>query len=164
MHAPPHARPTSVLFVCLGNICRSPLAEGVFLHLVEEAGIASDFVVDSAGTGAWHVGERPDPRSIEVAARHGVSLPGRARQVTPEDLRRFDVVVAMDRENLAALERLADGTPPRARLHLLREFDAEADGHEVPDPYYGGPGGFERVYRMVHAACRGLLAELRAGP
>ena len=90
--------PTSVLFVCLGNICRSPLAEGVFRHLVEEAGLDEHFVIDSAGTGAWHVGERPDRRSVAVAASHGVSLPGHARQVTRDDLVRFDRVVAMDRE------------------------------------------------------------------
>lgn len=152
--------PTSVLFVCLGNICRSPLAEGVFLHLVEEEGLAHRFSVDSAGTGAWHVGERPDSRSLRVAADHGVELPGRARQVTPDDLSRFDVVVAMDRDNLAALEEMAERHGGTARLRLLRAFDPAADGDEVPDPYYGGPQGFEKVYDMVHAACRGLLEEL----
>ncbi|GMV07326.1 MAG: low molecular weight protein-tyrosine-phosphatase [Gemmatimonadota bacterium] len=159
----PGSRPTSVLFVCLGNICRSPLAEGVFAHLVSEAGLSADFAIDSAGTGAWHVGERPDPRSVAVAESHGVGLPGRARQVTPDDLRRFDVVVAMDRDNLAELERLSLASGGTARLHLLREFDPDADGDEVPDPYYGGPSGFEKVYAMVHAACRGLLDELRGG-
>jgi len=156
----PGSRPTSVLFVCLGNICRSPLAEGVFTHLVSEAGLDGRFAIDSAGTGAWHAGERPDPRSIAVAEAHGVRLPGRARQVTPEDLRRFDVVVAMDRDNLAELEGLSRSAGGTARLHLLREFDPDADGDEVPDPYYGGPSGFEKVYAMVHAACRGLLDEL----
>lgn len=150
-----------VLFVCLGNICRSPLAEGVFAHLVAEAGLSDRFVVDSAGTGAWHVGERPDGRSIQVAQDHGVHLPGRARQVTPEDLRRFDVVLAMDRDNLADLERLSRDSGGTARIHLLRSFDPDADGDEVPDPYYGGARGFEKVYAMVHTACRGLLEELR---
>lgn len=153
----------SVLFVCLGNICRSPLAEGVFLHLAKAAGQADRFRVDSAGTGAWHVGERPDQRSVEVASRHGVTLPGRARQVTGDDLRRFDVVVAMDRENLAALERMSAASAGTARLHLLRDFDPEADGDEVPDPYYGGPGGFDEVYAMVHEACAGLLHSLAPG-
>jgi protein-tyrosine phosphatase len=165
MPAPPSGpRPTSVLFVCLGNICRSPLAEGVFLHLVKQAGQEADFVVDSAGTGAWHAGERPDKRSIRVAAAHGVELPGRARQVEAEDLRRFDVVVAMDKENLAALERLSSSAAGDARLVLLRAFDPDADGLEVPDPYYGGPDGFEDGYRMIHAACVGLLKELNSRP
>lgn len=156
-------QPVSVLFVCLGNICRSPLAEGVFLHLASQAGLEDRFVVDSAGTGAWHVGERPDPRSVQVAAKHGVDLPGHARQVKPQDLRRFDVVVAMDRDNLAALERMGAEEGGTARLHLLREFDPGADGDEVPDPYYGGPGGFDDVYAMVHRACAGLLLALGDG-
>lgn len=152
---------TSVLFVCLGNICRSPLAEGVFRHLVTEAGLGDRFTIDSAGMGAWHTGERPDARSIQVAADHGITLDGRARQVTGADLRAFDVVVAMDRDNLAALEDLSDATGGSARLHLLRSFDAGAEGDEVPDPYYGGPQGFETVYRMVRSACEGLFEELR---
>ncbi len=160
---PPSPRPrvTSVLFVCLGNICRSPLAEGVFRHLVEQEGLNERFIIDSAGTGAWHVGDGPDPRSLDVAAAHGVPLDGKARQVTPDDLRRFDVVVAMDRENLSALERLAEASGGTARLSLLRQFDAAADGDDVPDPYYGGPHGFESVYEMIRAACEGLLSELR---
>ncbi len=160
----PASSATSVLFVCLGNICRPPLAEGVFRHLVAEAGLAERFVVDSAGTGAWHEGEPADPRSIQVAAAHGVTLEGRARQVVPDDLRRFDVVVAMDRDNLAVLEAISSSAGGTARLHLLREFDPAADGDEVPDPYYGGPHGFEKVYHMVHAACEGLLRELMPAP
>lgn len=161
---PSGSRPTSVLFVCLGNICRSPLAEGVFAHMVEQEGLSHRFHVDSAGTGAWHAGERPDPRSIRVAASHGVELPGRARQVTPDDLHRFDLVVPMDRDNLAELERLSNVHGGTARIRLLRSFDGAADGDEVPDPYYGGPGGFDKVYDMVHAACAGLLDELRSEP
>ncbi|MDP2958671.1 MAG: low molecular weight protein-tyrosine-phosphatase [Longimicrobiales bacterium] len=157
------AAPTSVLFVCLGNICRSPLAEGIFRHLVTDAGLEASFSIDSAGTGAWHAGEGPDPRSVEVAAAHGVELSGRARQVTPDDLRRFDVVVAMDRDNLVALKDLSGEAHGTARLHLLRAFDPEADGDEVPDPYYGGPSGFEEVYGMVRSGCEGLLGALRAG-
>jgi protein-tyrosine phosphatase len=152
--------PLSVLFVCLGNICRSPLAEGVFLHLVREEGLEDRFRVDSAGTGAWHVGERPDARSVAVARAHGVDLPGCARQVRPDDFDRFDVIVAMDRENLADLQGLsANGA--RARLHLLRAFDPEGGDGEVPDPYFGGEDGFETVYRMVHRSCVRLLEELR---
>jgi len=155
---------TSVLFVCMGNICRSPLAEGVFRHLAAEAGVADRFVVDSAGTGAWHAGEPPDARSIEVAAAHGVTLQGRARQIEAEDLRAFDLVLAMDRDNLGVLEELSAAAGGTARLHLLREYDPTAEGDEVPDPYYGGPHGFEKVYRMIHAACQGLVEELRTVP
>lgn len=117
------------------------------------------FVVDSAGTGSWHVGEPPDPRSTAVARAHGVELPGRARQIQPADFDDFDVIVAMDRENLRDLERLADDGS-RARLHLLREFDPDGGGDEVPDPYFGGPGGFENVYAMVRRSCERLLEEL----
>jgi protein-tyrosine phosphatase len=148
----------------MGNICRSPLAEGVFRHLAVEAGVADRFVVDSAGTGAWHAGEPADARSAKVAAAHGVTLQGLARQVTAADLRTFDVVLAMDKENLAILEEMSSAAGGTARLHLLREFDPEADGDEVPDPYYGGPHGFERVYGMIHAACGGLLGKLGSAP
>ncbi len=152
---------TAVLFVCLGNICRSPLAEAVFAHLVRERGLEDRFEIDSAGTGAWHVGERADRRSMAVAARHGVSMEGRARRVEPSDFGRFDLIVAMDRENLRDLERMADGHPRRPKTRLLREWDSE-DGDEVPDPYYGGPEGFERVYAMVRRSCEALLDHLVA--
>ena len=160
MPAPqPDSAPLCVLFVCLGNICRSPLAEGVFRHLVREEGLEDRFEIDSAGTGDWHAGQGPDGRSVAVAAAHGVDLPGRARQVRQDDFDRFDLIVAMDRDNLRDLERMADdGT--RARLHLLREFDPEG-GDDVPDPYYGGADGFEIVYGMVHRSCARLLEELR---
>jgi protein-tyrosine phosphatase len=150
---------TSVLFVCLGNICRSPLAEGVFRHLIRERGLEARYSVDSAGTGAWHVGEPPDRRSAEVAARNGVTLHGVARQVSPHDFDRFDFIFAMDRDNLAALERLRR-TGTRARLHLLRDFDPEPGDRDVPDPYYGGPDGFENVYALVHRAAAALLERL----
>jgi protein-tyrosine phosphatase len=161
------AKRTRVLFVCLGNICRSPLAEGVFLHLVREAGLEHRFEVDSAGTGDWHVGERPDARATAVALKHGVELPSRARQVTPGDLDAFDHVLAMDGENLRDLRRLARGGS-RADIRLLRAHDparaADVGGDDVPDPYYGGPSGFELVYEMVHRSCTALLAELTAEP
>jgi protein-tyrosine phosphatase len=153
---------TSVLFVCLGNICRSPLAEGIFLHLVEEAGLEERFEIASAGTGSWHVGEVPDSRASMVASGHGIDLPSRARQLTEEDLERFDYVIAMDRENLRNIQRMADATGSDARIRLLREYDPEKDGDEVPDPYYGGASGFENVYSMVMRSCQSLLDELRA--
>ncbi len=157
----PPSQTTRILFVCLGNICRSPLAEGIFRHLAQERELAVQYEVDSAGTGAWHVGEPADPRSRDVARKHGIALTGRARQVTGEDFHTFDLVIAMDRENRANLERIrksGDG-----RLHLLREFDPEARGElEVPDPYYGAPGGFDEVYEMVHRSCRHLLETLES--
>lgn len=152
---------TSVLFVCLGNICRSPLAEGIFLHLVEEAGLEERFEIDSAGTGSWHVGEVPDARASLVASQHGVDLPSRARQLIEADLERFDYVIAMDRENLRNIERMADATGSEAQVRLLRDFDPEGEG-EVPDPYYGGASGFETVYTMVMRSCQSLLDQLRA--
>jgi protein-tyrosine phosphatase len=154
---------TSVLFVCLGNICRSPLAEGVFRHLVDEAGLSDRFEIDSAGTGDWHVGERPDARATVVAGRHGVRLDSRARQVSSDDLERFDYVVAMDRENLRALQRMGASLGASAEIRLLRAYDAEADGDEVPDPYYGGASGFELVYDMVNRACAALLLHIEVG-
>lgn len=157
----PDSGRTSVLFVCLGNICRSPLAEGIFAHLVREAGLADRFLVESAGTGAWHVGERPDARAAMVASQHGVELVSRARQITADDLERFDWVIAMDRENLRNIERMAATTESSAQIHLLREFDNEGEGDEVPDPYYGGVSGFENVYEIVRRSCQVLLDRLR---
>lgn len=156
------SRHTSVLFVCLGNICRSPLAEGIFVHLVDQAGLRDRFEIDSAGTGAWHVGERPDARAEIVASRHGVRLESVARQVTDDDFRRFDYIIAMDKENLRRLQRMALALGSEASVHLLRECDPDADSDEVPDPYYGGSSGFETVYEMVHRSCEALLRQLRA--
>ena len=157
----PHP-PTRVLFVCLGNICRSPLAEGVFRHLVVEAGLQESFEIDSAGTSGYHDGESPDPRTTEVAARRGVSLQGRSRRIRKQDLERFDYAVVMDAQNLAEVRRLAAGAP-RAQVRRLREFDPLANGDlDVPDPYFGGPGGFENVHEIVERACRGLLDHVLA--
>jgi protein-tyrosine phosphatase len=157
---PPHSPPTRVLFVCLGNICRSPLAENVFRRLVEEAGLGERFEIDSAGTGSWHVGERPDARAASVARARGIELQGRARQVTQEDLVAFDYVLAMDRENLEELEYMARRGDATAEIRLLRAYDPHADREEVPDPYYGGPSGFEDVFDIVSRSCRSLLASL----
>jgi protein-tyrosine phosphatase len=158
--------PTRVLFVCLGNICRSPLAEGVFQNLVRVRGLERHYQVDSAGTGSWHVGEQADRRSIDVARRNGVALGSRARQVHALDFSHFDYVIAMDRQNLADLRTLAGRHGGDAKIHLLREFDPEPGDHQVPDPYYGGPEGFDDVFAMVHRACSALLEHLegeRAG-
>jgi protein-tyrosine phosphatase len=150
-----------ICFVCLGNICRSPTAEGVMRHLVREAGLERAIEVDSAGTAAYHVGEPPDARSQAAALRRGIELGGRARRFEKRDFSRFEYVIAMDRENLEDLLELA---PPEAeeRVHLLRAFDpASPRGAGVPDPYYGGDRGFDDVVEIVLAGCRGLLADLR---
>jgi protein-tyrosine phosphatase len=152
----------AVLFVCLGNICRSPTAEGVFRAACEREGLGERIRIDSAGTGAWHVGEAPDRRAQLAARRRGVDLSAqRARQVAPEDFGRFDLIVAMDRANLDALR---SACPPRHRdrLRLFLEYAPELGRQEVPDPYYEGDDGFEVVLDLVEAASRGLLAELRA--
>ncbi len=146
---------TRVLFVCLGNICRSPTAEAVFRRLVDDAGLAGEFEIDSAGTGGWHAGAPPDARAGSAAGRRGVRLAGAARQVTEEDFARFDVLVAMDGENLAHLRSLAPDEESAAKVRLLR-----ADGGDVPDPYYGGPRGFEDVLDLAEEEGRRLLAEL----
>jgi protein-tyrosine phosphatase len=154
-----------LLFVCLGNICRSPTAEGVMRHVVAEAGMEGEVEIDSAGTGSWHVGSAPDARARSTAKGRGVELTGAARQVRPSDLDDFDVILAMDRANLRDLRALAGGGEAAGRIRLLREFDPESAGSDldVPDPYYGGDGGFEEVFDIVEAACRGLLGEIRAG-
>lgn len=152
---------TSVLFVCLGNICRSPLAEGVFQHFVTEAGLSERFEIDSAGTGAWHVGELPDSRATMVASQHGVTLASRARQITEADLKHFDYIIGMDYENLRNLELMAQAVGSEAPISLLRAFDTEDEGDEIPDPYYGGASGFETMYKLVYRSCAGLLARVR---
>lgn len=150
-----------ICFICLGNICRSPLAEGIFRHLVKEAGLEAVFEVESAGTGNYHVGEQPDRRAQAVARTHSVRLSGRARQFQPGDFGRFDHILAMDRENLDDLRRLARTETERKKIQLLRDYDPEAsDEAGVPDPYYGGPDGFERVYQIIERSCRGLLKAL----
>jgi protein-tyrosine phosphatase len=147
-----------VLFVCMGNICRSPMAEALFRHQVAEAGLADRFVIDSAGTGSWHVGEPPHRGTLAVLARHGVEAgQQRARQLTPDDFSSFDYVVAMDAENLAEIGRFR--RDPHARVSLLLDHAPGLDTREVPDPYYSG--GFEHVYRLVEAGCSGLLAQIR---
>ncbi len=156
--------PVRVLFVCLGNICRSPTAEGVMRHVVAAAEMDDEIEMDSAGTGSWHVGSAPDRRATAAAAARGVTLAGTARQVRPGDFEHFDLILAMDHANLADLRALAPDEQARARVRLLREFDLAADGElDVPDPYYGGEDGFGEVFELVEAACEGLLAEIRAG-
>jgi protein-tyrosine phosphatase len=150
-----------VLFVCLGNICRSPTAHGVFAKMVDDEGFGGAIVVDSAGTHAYHIGERPDPRAQKAASKRAIDLSAlRARRVVPEDFEEFDYLVAMDRSNLEHLQSMC---PPAAqhKLHLFLSFAPELNLDEVPDPYYGGPAGFERVIDLIEDASRGLIAHIR---
>jgi protein-tyrosine phosphatase len=150
-----------VLFVCLGNICRSPTAQGVFAKMVGDEGLGEAVVVDSAGTHAYHIGERPDPRAQKAALKRAIDLSAlRARRVVPEDFEEFDYVVAMDRGNFEHLQSMC---PPAAqhKLHLFLNFAPELNLDEVPDPYYGGPAGFERVIDLIEDASRGLIAHIR---
>lgn len=151
-----------ICFVCLGNICRSPMAEGVFKHLADEAGLGDRFHIESAALGPWHVGELADSRARQTAAAHGVRLDGTAQQVKPKDFARFDLLIAMDDENVTALRRLAPAERDRQKIRLLREFDPEANGDtSIPDPYYGTRRDFEEVYQMVERSSRGLLEEIK---
>ena len=165
--------PVRLCFVCLGNICRSPTAEGVMGSLVDQAGLSDRIEIDSAGTGAWHVGAPPDERASAEALRRGLTLTSRGRQVSPSDFFTFDLLVAMDHRNLADLHDLAPDPALRDKVVLLRSFDprsvAAAEGHDhpesdhlaVPDPYYGGANGFADVYDIVDAGCRGLLVHVQ---
>lgn len=148
-----------VLLVCLGNICRSPTAEGILRHKLEQAGLADRVEVDSCGTGGWHVGKAPDRRAMAAAARRGFDLSGlRARQLEADDFRRFDYLLAMDRDNLLALEARC---PPDCRAHIGLFLDfAGYENQAVPDPYFGGKEGFEEVLDLVEAGAEGLVAEL----
>lgn len=159
---------TGVLFVCLGNICRSPLAEAIFVHKAREQGVLDHFDVDSAGMGDWHAGERADPRTIRVGRERGVDVFSIARQLRPkEDLARFHWLIAMDRTHVHGMARLG---ADRDRMHLMMAFDptlAEVDSaraEDVPDPYQGDYADFERVFDMLEPACEGLLAWLMRHP
>jgi protein-tyrosine phosphatase len=154
---------TRLLFVCSGNICRSPTAEGVMRTLVAQRELDGEIDVDSAGIGDWHAGEAPDSRSAAAAAQRGFVLDGAARQVRARDFEDFDLLLCADRTHQRDLRRLAPDPDAAAKVRLLREFDpASADRADldVPDPYYGGPDGFDHVLDLVVAACNGLLDEL----
>jgi protein-tyrosine phosphatase len=152
----------SVLFVCLGNICRSPLAEAVFRSVVVEAGLEDRFVIDSAGTSGYHDGEPPDRRTTAVAAQRGVTVQGSSRQITGTDVDSFDYLIVMDGENLRNIERMARNARGAPEVRRFREFDPQSTGDlDVPDPYFGGAEGFEDVHEIVDRSARGLLAYIR---
>jgi len=151
----------SVLFVCMGNICRSPTAQGVFERLVEEHSLSDIIEIDSAGTHAYHIGEQPDARASAAALNRGVDLSSqRARRVSPDDFERFDYVLAMDDDNYGILVASCP-SGFESRLRLFLDFAPDLEAREVPDPYYGGGSGFERVLDMIEQASAGLLADIR---
>ncbi|CAA9419196.1 MAG: Low molecular weight protein tyrosine phosphatase [uncultured Rubrobacteraceae bacterium] len=148
-----------VLFVCMGNICRSPISQGVFERVLRREGLQDEVEVDSAGTGAWHVGSTPDERAIETAAARGLDISGqRARTISPEDCACFDYVLTMDEDNFRSVSATCGGS---AVVRPFLDFDPDSPEREVPDPYFGGPGGFERVIDLVEAASEGLVEAIR---
>lgn len=151
---------TKVLFVCLGNICRSPLAEGVFRQKVEQAGLTNEFEIDSCGTSAFHIGEQPDPRTRANAAENGVYLRHSARQFVREDFERFEYILPMDRSNLRNVLSL-EPNDHQASVMLMRDYDELGKGEDVPDPYYGGERGFQNVFDILDRATGELLTRIR---
>ena len=151
---------TKVLFVCLGNICRSPTAEGVFRQIVSQSALANEIFIDSAGTGNWHIGHPPDQRAIETAALRGINLSDlKARQVVSNDIQEFDYIIAMDNQNLYDLKSLSDSACHH-KIKLFLSYADQYDEAEVPDPYYGGAQGFSHVIDMIENASHGLLKEI----
>lgn len=152
--------PYKICFVCLGNICRSPTAEGVFQHLVNERGLQSYFYIDSAGTSAYHIGEPANSKSQWIANQQGVKLHSRARRFEQPDLEEFDLILAMDHENLRNLKQLNGSSGYSDKIRLLREFDPNPEDKAVPDPYYGGMDGFQRVFDVIKRSSEALLDQL----
>lgn len=151
----------SVLFICLGNICRSPAAEGIFRSLAEARGLDGLFLIDSAGIGGWHVGQLPDLRMRQCGMRHGYRFESRARQFSPSDFERFDHIIVMDQDNYRAVSSMASSDEERAKVSFMTDYCTHhKDAVSVPDPYYGGPRGFDLVIELLEDACQGLLEKL----
>jgi protein-tyrosine phosphatase len=153
-----------VLFVCLGNICRSPSAENIMNHLIQQRQLADQVVCDSAGTSSYHIGSPPDRRMAAAALRHGITLRGQARQFVPEDFQRFDWILAMDRDNYRDILRLDSTGSYTHQVRLMCEFCRSHREDEVPDPYYGGAEGFNYVIELLTDACEGFLEHILANP
>lgn len=153
--------PFKICFVCLGNICRSPTAEGVMQHLVNEAGLEDYFYIDSAGTAAYHIGEPANSKSQRVANEHGIQLHSRERKFERADLQEYDLILTMDEENYQNVKRLDPAGTYSDKVKKMREFDPEPGNGNVPDPYYGGMDGFELVFNVIKISCEHLLEELK---
>ena len=149
-----------ILFICLGNICRSCTAQTIFQHIVDKEGASERYYIDSAGILDYHEGEMADPRMRKHASRRGYDITHRSRPIHPEDFDSFDYVIGMDDSNISSLNRIAASTEQRARIHRMTEWCRQYDADEVPDPYYGGERGFEHVLDLLEDACQGLFAEL----
>lgn len=154
--------PFRLLFVCLGNICRSPAADGVMRDVVEKAGLSARIEIDSAGTEGWHSGKLPDQRMRQAASTRGITLDHRARQFKAVDLERFDLILAMDRDNERNIRALDRENRHAAKIRLFCDFCTDHSEREVPDPYYGGPEGFEQVLDLIEDGCEGLLREVKS--
>jgi len=146
-----------VLFVCLGNICRSPLAEGLAIHLAKEKGVSDQIEFDSCGTSHYHIGNQPDERTISNAASNGLKLDSKARQFGKRDFRDFDYILAMDAANLSNIQKLDQAVQFGDKLYLMRDFDPEKPGSDVPDPYFGGDTGFQNVYDILNRSVNNFL-------
>ncbi|ACK68504.1 protein tyrosine phosphatase [Gloeothece citriformis PCC 7424] len=153
--------PYKLLFVCLGNICRSPSAENIMNHLIEQANLSDQIICDSAGTSNYHIGEPPDPRMRVAAARRGIELKGKARQFNLADFDKFDLILAMDRENYQNILLLDPKGNYKFKVRLMCDFVSNASIKDVPDPYYGGSQGFDQVIDLLLDACSGLLEEVK---
>ncbi len=153
-----------IFFVCQGNIIRSPLAENIFRHMTEERGLSGKYQLDSSGTSAYHAGEEPDSRMRQVAAKHGYVYTGRAKQFWRDDLNEQDLIIVMDNNNRRIIESMAVDETQSEKIHMMREFDPQGNGElDVPDPYYGGPEGFEETFQIIKRSCEGLLEVLESG-
>lgn len=152
--------PYKLVFVCLGNICRSPTAEGIFIHKVKEEGYENYFYIDSAGTAAYHVGESANSKSQATANKYGIHLPSKARKFEYADLEEFDLILAMDSENYRNILNLDTKGKYEDKVKMMREFDPQPDMKDVPDPYYGGMDGFENVFKVLERSSEQLLSEL----
>jgi protein-tyrosine phosphatase len=153
-----------ICFICQGNIIRSPLAESMFRHLAEQKGLVHKYQLSSAGTSAYHVGEPPDRRMRQVAAKHGFEYSGQAKQFIRQDLENYDLLVVMDKDNLRIIESMAQNETQLNKIRMMREFDSQGSAdQDVPDPYYGGVEGFEVTYQIVKRSCEGLLEYLESG-